>query len=159
MNKLRALVLGLATILIFQGCQENKKAKKTVILDGFTSGTMVFAADESFSPIVGEEEYVFRALYPDAKPVIKYSPESEVVNALLNDKVRVAIIARELDTTEAGILRRRALTPDVVKFAVDAVTIIVNRASNDTLTSVKEVISMLNGRAKTDKNIVFDNPN
>nr|WP_294940979.1 substrate-binding domain-containing protein [uncultured Mucilaginibacter sp.] len=159
MNKLRALVLGLATIFIFQGCQENKKAKKAVILDGFTSGTMVFAADESFSPIVGEEEYVFKALYPDAKPVIKYTPESEVVNALLNDKVRVAIIARELDTTEAGILRRRALTADVVKFAVDAVTIIVNRASNDTLTSVKEVISMLNGKAKTDKNIVFDNPN
>ena len=159
MNKIKLLVLGLASILIFQGCQENKKDKKGVILDGFTSGTAVFAADESFSPIVGEEEYVFKALYPDAKPVLTYKPESEVVNMLLNDKVRVAIIARELDTTEAGILKRRSLAPDMIKFAVDAVTIIVNRASNDTLTSVKEVISMLNGKAKTDKNIVFDNPN
>jgi phosphate transport system substrate-binding protein len=91
--------------------------------------------------------------------VIRYIPESEVVNQLLNDKVRVAIISRELDTTETGILRRRALAPDVNKFAVDAVTIIVNQQSVDTLTSVKEIIGMLNGTAKTDKSIVFDNPN
>ena len=146
-------------MLFFSACEENKKDKKVVIKDGFTSGTAVFAADESFSPIVGEEEYVFKALYPDAKPVIKYIPESEVVNQLLNDKVRVAIISRELDTTETGILRRRALAPDVNKFAVDAVTIIVNQQSTDTLTSVKEIIGMLNGTAKTDKSIVFDNPN
>jgi phosphate transport system substrate-binding protein len=108
---------------------------------------------------VGEEEYVFKALYPDAKPVINYAPESEVVNQLLNDKIRVAIISRELDTTETGILKRRALAPDVNKFAIDAVTIIVNQASSDTLTSVKEIIGMLNGTVKTDKSIVFDNPN
>ncbi|MEO7213035.1 substrate-binding domain-containing protein [Mucilaginibacter sp.] len=158
-NKFALPLLGLALILIFQACKENKKDKKAVITDGFTSGTLVFAADESFSPIVDEEEYVFRALYPDAKPAIKYLPESEVVNQLLNDKVRVAIISRELDTTETGILKRRALAPDVNKFAVDAVTIIVNQLSTDTLTSVKEIIGMLNGTVKTDKSIVFDNPN
>ncbi|TFF33682.1 PstS family phosphate ABC transporter substrate-binding protein [Mucilaginibacter psychrotolerans] len=158
-SKYFLLLIGALLILVFQGCTENKKDKKEVILDGFTSGTLAFAADESFSPIVGEEEYVFRALYPEAKPEIKYAPESETINALINDKVRVAIISRELDTTEVGILRRRALPPDVNKFAVDAVALIVNQASNDTLTSVKEVIGMLNGKAKTDKNIVFDNPN
>lgn len=158
-NKYFLLLIGALFILAFQGCTENKKDKKAVIVDGFTSGTLVFAADESFSPIVGEEEYVFRALYPDAKPEIKYAPESQTINALMNDKVRVAIISRELDTTEVGILRRRALAPDVNKFAVDAVALIVNQASNDTLISVKEVIAMLNGKAKTDKNIVFDNPN
>ncbi|MBD1363733.1 substrate-binding domain-containing protein [Mucilaginibacter sp. ZT4R22] len=158
-NRGLLLILSFGLLLLFSACEENKKDKKVVIKDGFTSGTAVFAADESFSPIVGEEEYVFRALYPDAKPVIKYIPESEVVNQLLNDKVRVAIISRELDTTETGILRRRALAPDVNKFAVDAVTIIVNQQSADTLTSVKEIIGMLNGTAKTDKSIVFDNPN
>lgn len=158
-NKYFLLLMGALLFLVFQGCTENKKDKKAVIVDGFTSGTLAFAADESFSPIVGEEEYVFRALYPDAKPDIKYAPESQTINALMNDKVRVAIISRDLDTTEVGILRRRALAPDINKFAVDAVALIVNQASNDTLISVKEVIAMLNGKAKTDKNIVFDNPN
>jgi phosphate transport system substrate-binding protein len=158
-NNYFLLLIGALFILAFQGCTENKKDKKAVIVDGFTSGTLAFAADESFSPIVDEEEYVFRALYPDAKPEIKYAPESQTINALMNDKVRVAIISRELDTTEVGILRRRALAPDINKFAVDAIALIVNQASNDTLISVKEVIAMLNGRAKTDKNIVFDNPN
>lgn len=159
MNKNIPVLFGFGLLLLFFGCGENKKDKKTVIIDGFTSGSLNFAADESFSPIVDEEEYVFRALYPDAKPVIKYSPESEVVNQLLNDKVRVAIISRELDTTETGILKRRALQPEVNKFAVDAVAVIVNQASSDTLTSVKEIIGMLNGTVKTDKSIVFDNPN
>jgi phosphate transport system substrate-binding protein len=117
-NRGLILILSFGLLLFFSACGENKKDKKAVIKDGFTSGTAVFAADESFSPIVGEEEYVFKALYPDAKPVIRYIPESEVVNQLLNDKVRVAIISRELDTTETGILRRRALAPDVDKSIV-----------------------------------------
>jgi phosphate transport system substrate-binding protein len=42
--------------------------------------------DESFSPIIDEELYVFKALYPEANPVITYKPESEVVNSLINDR-------------------------------------------------------------------------
>ncbi|OOQ57672.1 PstS family phosphate ABC transporter substrate-binding protein [Mucilaginibacter pedocola] len=153
------LLLGFGLLTVFFSCGENKTDKKAVIQDGFTSGTLAFAADESFSPIVGEEEYIFKALYPNAKPVISYVTEAEVLNQLLNDKVRVAILSRELDTTEAGVLKRRALRVNANKFAIDAVTIIVNQASADTLTSVKEIIGMLNGTAKTDKSIVFDNPN
>ena len=148
-----------AAALMVQGCSDNNKHKKVVNTDGFTFGKAVFAADESFLPIVDEEAFVFKALYPNANPVIDYKPESQVVNALINDSTKVAILARELDTTETGILRRRLVVPDVNKFAVDAVTLIVNKSSNDTLTSVKEVIAMLNGQAKTDKSIVFDNPN
>ncbi|AMR34455.1 hypothetical protein A0256_06760 [Mucilaginibacter sp. PAMC 26640] len=147
-----------ATVFL-QSCSDSKKNKKAVPTDGYTFGTATFVADESFSPIVDEEAFVFKALYPEAKPKIDYKPESQVVNTLLNDSSRVAILARELDTTEMGILKRRALAPDVNKFAVDAVTLIVNKASNDTLTSVKEIINMLNGKAKTEKSIVFDNPN
>lgn len=156
---IHAVLPALAVLIIFQACNNTKKDKKNVPTDGYTFGTATFVADESFSPIVDEEAFVFKALYPEAKPVFDYQPESQVINALVNDKSRVAIIARELDSTETGILERRALTPDVNKFAIDAVTLIVNKASNDTLTSVQELVSMLNGQAKTNKSIVFDNPN
>lgn len=151
------LLLGLALLGILQSCQQN--AKKNTPLDGFTSGTAQFYGDESFSPIVDEELYIFKASYPEANPVITYKPEMEVVNALMNDKVRVIIMSRELDTAELGVLKRRALVPDVNKFAIDAVALIVNSASNDTTISVNEIKSMLNGNGKTDKSIVFDNPN
>jgi phosphate transport system substrate-binding protein len=152
-----ALLSGFSLLVLLQGCQQNTDKKAP--LDGFTSGTAQFAGDESFSPIIDEELYVFKALYPEANPVITYKPESEVVNSLLNDKVRVVILSRNLDTAELGVLKRRTLVADVNKFAVDAVALIVNQASKDTTISVREIKSMLKGQSNTDKNIVFDNPN
>jgi phosphate transport system substrate-binding protein len=151
------LLSGFSLLVLLQSCQQNTGKKAP--LDGFTSGTAQFAGDESFSPIIDEELYVFKALYPEANPVITYKPESEVVNSLLNDKVRVVILSRNLDTAELGVLKRRTLVADVNKFAVDAVALIVNQASKDTIISVREIKSMLKGQSNTDKNIVFDNPN
>lgn len=152
-----ALLSGVSLLVLLQSCQQNTSKKAP--LDGFTSGTAQFAADESFSPIIDEELYVFKALYPEANPVITYKPESEVVNNLLNDKVRVAILSRNLDTAELAVLKRRTLVADVNKFAVDAVALIVNQTSKDTTISVNEIKSMLKGQSKTDINVVFDNPN
>lgn len=152
-----ALLSGVSLLILLQSCQQNTSKKAP--LDGFTSGTAQFAADESFSPIIDEELYVFKALYPEANPVITYKPESEVVNNLLNDKVRVAILSRNLDTAELAVLKRRTLVADVNKFAVDAVALIVNQTSKDTTISVNEIKSMLKGQSKTDINVVFDNPN
>jgi phosphate transport system substrate-binding protein len=155
--KLKQLLLGVVILGALQSCQQNTKKKEP--LDGFTSGTANFVGDESFSPIIDEELYVFKAIYPEAKPVITYKPESEVVNSLMNDKTRLIILSRNLDTAELGVLKRRALVPDVNKFAIDAVALIVNQASNDTTISLGEIKNMLKGQSKTNKNIVFDNPN
>nr|WP_082855875.1 substrate-binding domain-containing protein [Mucilaginibacter sp. L294] len=155
--KFKALLLGLTVLAALQSCQQN--TKKAAPLDSFTSGTAKFEADESFSPIIDEELYVFKAMLPDANPVITYKPEAEVVNSLMNDKTRLIILSRNLDTAELGVLKRRTLVADVNKFAIDAVALIVNQASNDTTISLGEIKSMLNGKSKTDKSIVFDNPN
>jgi phosphate transport system substrate-binding protein len=78
---------------------------------------------------------------------------------LLNDSVRVAILARELSADETKILKDRTLPPVVNRFAIDAVALIVNEASTDTLITVNEIKKMLSGSTKTTKNIVFDNAN
>ncbi|RFZ92252.1 phosphate ABC transporter substrate-binding protein [Mucilaginibacter conchicola] len=157
----KPFIYAIAVSLFTQGCGQggNTNNKTKAPLDGFATGTAKFSADESFSPIVEEELFVFKGIFTEAKPVITYKPETGVLDDLLNDKTRVAIIARQLDTTELGLLKRRELIPDVNKFAIDAVALIVNQASNDTTISVKEIKQMLNGKAKTDKSIVFDNPN
>lgn len=155
------IIGAVAALIVVQGCGQsgsgNSAAKQPT--DAFASGTAQFSADESFSPIIDEELFVFKSAFQDAKPVINYKPETAVISDLLNDKTRVIITSRLLDTMEMGVIKRRALTADVNKFATDAVAIIVNRASNDTTTSVAEIKQMLNGKAKTDKSIVFDNPN
>ena len=148
-----------ALLLFFLGIQACKpKTNIPAYNDTFSSGDAKFAADESFEPIVDAENYVFKALDPKANPGIVYRSENDVVNLLLQDSVRVVIISRDLDSNEVKVLKTRNLTPVVSKFALDAVTLIVNKSSNDTLISVDEIKKMLNGQTKTDKNIVFDNP-
>lgn len=148
-----------AVFLLFWGISACKqKQSKPAYDDTFATGHVKFAADESFQPIVDAENYVFKALDPKAYPEIVYRSENDVVNLLLQDSVRVAILSRGLDSSEIKVLKTRNLTPAISKFALDAVVLIVNKASNDTLITVNEIKKMLNGQTKTGKNIVFDNP-
>jgi phosphate transport system substrate-binding protein len=146
---LNKILLGLTFLVVFQSCKQGDK--KASAEDKFLAGTATFVADESFSPIIDEEAYVFKAMYSDANPIIKYKPEALVLNALLNDSVRVAILARNLDTAEVNLFKRRTLPPVISKFAIDAVALIVNQASNDTTITVSEIIKMLKGQSKLTK--------
>jgi phosphate transport system substrate-binding protein len=155
MNNLKLACTGLLLLLALQACKQ--KTQSNTHTDGPYSGSAVFAGDESFQPIVDEEEYVFTALNSKAKPVIIYRPESDVVRLLMSDSVRVALLSRKLDSNEVKILKTRNLTAAVSRFAIDAVVLIVNKVSNDTLMTVNGIKKMLNGQAKTGENIVFDN--
>ncbi|MFD0751711.1 PstS family phosphate ABC transporter substrate-binding protein [Mucilaginibacter calamicampi] len=144
-------------LLAITACGEKKsegKQKETTI-----SGTTLIAVDESCQPIVDEEAFIFKSLNEGANLNIVYGSENRAVRMLLNDSVRLAILSRKLSTQEERILINRNLAPLVDRFAVDAVALIVNNASVDTLITVSELKSMLNGKTKTELNIVFDNPN
>jgi phosphate transport system substrate-binding protein len=137
---------------------EQKKTKYTVDND-FKAGNATFVADESFSPIVDQELYIYSNQNQNAKLDIRYKTENEAVNMLMNDSVRVAILSRELDTAERSVIEKRQLTVKSLRFATDAVTLIVNTASNDTLITVAALKKMLNGQGDGNRTIVFDNPN
>lgn len=141
---------------VFPGCKDKKQKDD---LSRFTSNTTRFAVDESFQPIVDEELYIFEALNPKAHPVISYVPENTAVNLLLADSVHVLLISRDFTKDEYAALRSKNILPEVSRFAIDAVALIVNKASADTTITVSGIKGMLNGNTKTDKNIVFDNPN
>jgi phosphate transport system substrate-binding protein len=155
MNKLKIATLGFVFMLALQAC----KPKPAAYSDTISEGTAKFAADESFEPIVDEENYIFKALDPKANPQIIYKPENDVVRLLLQDSVRVAIMSRELDSDEIKVLKTKNLIPSISRFAIDGVAVIVNKASNDTTITVAAIKKMLNGEAKSAMNIVFDNPN
>jgi phosphate transport system substrate-binding protein len=156
-NKLIVMCGGLALLLTIGGCQP--KSKKSGEQDTFITGKAQFVADESFAPILDQELYIFKATNKGAEPQMIYKTENDALRLFLNDSIRVAILARNLTQKELQLLYKRTLPPELNCFAYDAVAIIVNKASADTLTSVAEVKKLLNGKAKTDKNIVFDNPN
>jgi len=137
----------------------NRKSGKLKENDTAISGKAFLMADESFKPILEEEQYVFKSLYPDTKPELLFKPESEVIKLLLSDSIRTAILSRELNAEEVASLTSRTLPPETTPFAHDAIAIIVNERSNDTLITVNELKQVLNGKLMADKNVVFDNPN
>jgi phosphate transport system substrate-binding protein len=156
MYNLRLLLLLAIIPALFQSCRHKEKGSDP---SRFTSGKAKIMVDESFRPIVDEEFYIFKALYHDANPTVLYAPENEAINQLLADSVRIAVVSRDLNPQEYKVLNDRTLKPDISRFAIDAIALIVNEASKDTSITVSEIKKMLNGSAKLDKNIIFDNPN
>jgi phosphate transport system substrate-binding protein len=144
--------------LLFQSCDHPSPAN-LAREKRFTSDSSIFAVDESLQPIVDQELFIFKALNAKAHPQVMYAPENTIVNLLLADSLRFALVSRDLTADEKKALISHQLQPSVNRFAVDAIAIIVNKASNDTTISVDEIKKMLNGQAKQDKNIIFDNPN
>lgn len=156
-SRLTLVVLGLALVSVFETCNRKQQGKN--YNDTYNSGTLEFVSDESFSPIVDQEVYIFKHDNPDANPQVVYRSENNAVNMLLSDSVRFAFLSRDLTQQERNMLAQHNLTAQVNKFAEDAVSIIVNQASADTGITVGEVKKMLTGQAKTNRSIVFDNPN
>jgi len=156
-NRFVFILLTCAVVTGLQACKQKPAASTQE--ETVNTGTARIAADESFQPIVEEEAYVFTQLNSKAKPVFSYHTENSVLRLLLNDSVRFAMLSRPLSPEETKLLTSRTLPPVTNRFAIDAITFIVNQASGDTLMTVNDIKKMLNGQTKTGTDIVFDNPN
>ncbi len=146
-----------AAFLMLQNCKRNTSAKN--YNDTYNSGTIATVADESFAPIVDAELYIFKNDNPKASPTVTYRTETDALRLLLNDSLRFAFLSREPNADERALFAKRNLPVVTRQFAIDAVAIIVNLASADTAITVDEIKKMLTGQAKSDRSIVFDNPN
>ncbi|HVV55610.1 MAG TPA: substrate-binding domain-containing protein [Mucilaginibacter sp.] len=156
-NKYILLLFGILLTALAQSCNR-KRATEKEYTDTYNSGTLVFAADESFAPILDEELYIFKYDNPHANPVMIYRPEAEVVKLLLEDSTRFAFLSRDLTPQEKKVIHDRNLPVVTDLFAIDAIAVIANQASPDTGISVRELKDILSGNGPADKTIVFDNP-
>lgn len=157
MNKITKTITGfLLLILVFVFSCQKKSANKQ---DSITDGKTTIYVDESILPIVEDEEAVFEAQY-EAKLHLVSQSEKEVLNSMLNDTAKIAILTRELTAQELKAFTRKKITPKINPFATDAVAFIKNKTVNDTLIVLQDVIDFLQGKAGHNiKGLVFDNPN
>jgi len=156
-SRLILVILSIAIVGSLETCNRRDQAKN--YNDTYNSGTLQFVSDESFSPIVDQEIYIFKHDNPEANPQVIYRSESSAVNLLLTDSVRFAFLSRDLTPQEKNALAQRNLPVTTSKFAADAIAIIVNQASADTGITVGTIKKMLAGQAENNRSIVFDNPN
>ena len=127
-------------------CSGNKKGKDGRT-DTYSSGTISFVSDESFSPIIEEERSVFQFDYPQAKVTPVYTSESDAINRLLDGKTWLAFAARNFKDAELQNLKARNFRPMAIKVAYDALAFIVNTSNSDTLISVQDIKNIMTGKA------------
>jgi phosphate transport system substrate-binding protein len=141
------------------GCKNKTNAKNPS--DTFTSGTIHISVDESFRPVMEEEIKVYERSYPGSKIIAEYKTEANCFKDLFNDTSnRMIIVTRGLTMEEDKYLKDSLYySPRWEEVASDAITVIVNRTSNDTLFTIDRLKKQLTGSANRDQTIVFDGLN
>jgi phosphate transport system substrate-binding protein len=146
---------GLLILLFVFSCQKKDENNQETIL----KGKATLYVDESLLPIIEDQEAVFENQY-DAKLHLVAKSENEVLNALLNDTAKIAILARTLSDKEIKVFQSKKINPKITPFASDAIAFIKNKKANDTLIALQDIIDFMQGKeVKTIKGLVFDNPN
>ena len=157
MNKLTKTVVGFVvlTLLFFFSCQKKVNNKQDTIVEGKAT----IYVDESIFPIIEDEQVVFETEY-SAKLNLVSKSENEIVNSLLNDTAKIAVLTRNLSNKELKAFQAQKRFPRITPFAMDAVAFINNKTTNDTLVALQDVIDFINGKTvPTIKRLVFDNAN
>lgn len=144
----------LCLILIFNSCQSNTDDQQTDTID---SGTIYISADESFRPVIDSEIRVFEALHSHARIIPFYKPEAECLKDFAVDSVRMVIITRRFTQQEENfMIDSFRLAPKSLSIAKDAVAVIVNPSSSDTLFTMDELKQVLKGTFKENLIPIFD---
>lgn len=130
------------TVLSLAACADKSPNGRT---DTLSSGAVVYASDESFSPFLQEEQEVFLAKNPQASLTPIWTNESDGLNLLLSDSTWLMFTARDLKPNEREYLEKRNYRPRAMKIAYDALALIVNKNSSDTIISVGAIRKIMNG--------------
>ncbi|WP_036678211.1 PstS family phosphate ABC transporter substrate-binding protein [Daejeonella oryzae] len=147
------IILYLISVLSIS-CGSSTNEKST-----YTSGTAKILVDESFSPIVEDQAYVFENAYPNTKLDIIYKAENELLNLFFKDSIRVAILSRELKPDESKFYENKNIKIRVNRFAIDGIALVNHQSSPDSTITVSEIITLMQGKKGRIKSLVFDNPN
>jgi phosphate transport system substrate-binding protein len=142
-------------LLVLLSCQNNSGS----VQQSYTSGFEQILVDESFAPIIEDQEYLFESTYPDAKLDLLLKSENELLNLFLIDSVQVAVLSRLLTPEETKYFEGRNIKVRVNRFAIDGIALITKNPAKDSLVLVQDIIQVLKGFDSPIQSLVFDNAN
>ncbi len=112
-------------VLIEQSCTSGKPDLQTQ--DTPTRGDINLVADESYSYILEDLKFLFENDHAEAKLNIFYSGEDDVLNQVVDDSVRMAIVSVNPGNFQLAHFKRKGITYFVNHIANDAVILICNK--------------------------------
>lgn len=142
-------------LLAYASCKNQTidKGKEALIKDT----TIHISVDESFEPVMEEEIKVFESAYPDTKVIVEYKAEADCIRDLQKDSTKLVIISRELSREETKYFNDRiGYKPEFAQLAKDAVTVIVNINSKDSVFTLDELKKLLSGSGNEKLKVAVD---
>ncbi|HEX6191468.1 MAG TPA: substrate-binding domain-containing protein [Chitinophagaceae bacterium] len=154
--KLVACCLLLTGVLVFAACGTYEEEQQR-LPDNYRIGTMRISADESFKPVIDAQVQVYQSNNPSTKIIVDYKPEAECLKDMLTDSVRMIIATRKNTEAEKRKVADSFYTElQSLVIARDAIAVIVNPQSEDSIFTMTEIKDILTGRFKKNLIPVFD---
>ena len=134
--------IGLAFSGLVAGCGSGNKTPQETP----TSGTINISVDESFRPVIDSEIKVFESSFPNAHIKVHYKAEAQCMRDLTSDTTRLVLVTRGLTADEDKFyVDSFHSEPRWGELAEDAVAVIVNPRSPDSIFEIKDLQDLLNG--------------
>lgn len=142
------------SVAIISSC-EHTQHKQT---DTIKSGTINISVDESFKPVIDEEIAAYENSFPDAHIIAHYKPEAECLKDILHDTAtRMILVTRGLTGNESRFFQDSiGYIPRWDIIATDAIAIVVNSKSADTVFTFDQLRKILSGQSLKKQPVVFD---
>lgn len=143
-------------VMIFAACETKTPSHE---VDSPKNGTVNISVDESFEPVISEQIKVYESSYPGTKINASYKPEADCFRDLQSDSTRMIIVAKGLTQQESSYYKDKlSFDPQFGVLAYDAVCVIINIDSKDSIYMLKQLQNMLSGK-DTSHTIVVDGNN
>lgn len=139
-------------VTVFFSCKKSDR-----VVDDPQQGTITFAVDESFKSVSEALSQRYMALNPKTKINLIIKKEDLAFLDLMEKKVRVIVMSRELSAEEKAAYKQK-IDMDILpaKFAADAVVFIVPKNSTRGSISMEELKNEL---LSDTKKVLFDGTN
>lgn len=142
-------------MLFFVSCATGKKEDKR---ETTSQGEINISVDESFKPVIEQELAVHHSSFPNTTIHVSYKSESACFRDLRSDSTRMIIVAKGLtEKDDAAYQSMLGYKPQYGILAYDAVTVIVNRDSKDSVFTMAQLKDLLSGKDK--RTVVMDGKN
>lgn len=146
----------IGVIAVTVACTSKDKYGKP--LDTTTSGSIKIAVDESLKPLLDAEVDTFEGIYANASIDVNYTSETNAIDLLLKDSVRLVVITRNLNPEEIEVLKAQAIPPRQMTVATEGIALIINKSRKDSLLTTDQIRDILSGKISTWKQLNKTNP-
>ncbi|AYO56952.1 phosphate ABC transporter substrate-binding protein [Chryseobacterium sp. 6424] len=150
--KFKSVLIIFSLFALLLSCKKSDR-----VVDDPQQGEITIAADESFQSVAEALTSRYMALNPQTRINLVIKKEDLAFLDLLENKVRVIVMSRELSDSEKAAYKSK-IDMDLLpaKFAADAVVFVVSKDTPRESISMEELKSELSSE---DKNVIFDGTN